>query len=378
MRFIFGFSVVLFGLVAHAQSVPLLPLCEPQIKSLCAVKEGKPLVEAREIFACLKKYEAALAPSCKSEIERYVQNSRQASARGGGALGSFGGMTSLTPPIPIVSYEGRYAPKGPAFSENRLSFSSPVYGSETGITSAAFSAGELHVNEQVVMTNGTTLPVDLYRVEIGAQYSRRLSGKKSLGLRASVGSTGDQVFQAARDANFSLSGTYGFPGSGPDYWVALVLISNNSTIGDYIPIPGVLYIHRTDHFTGIFGFPVLSLQWTPTSAESYAASVFGTNVVVEAAHGEVDRIQFFVQGAFSQQKYILHDRQTERDRLTLQEKKVLVGLRTALFQAAYGEFQLGRAFDRSFYVGEKIFNSDHGLADLESSAFLNVNIKYVF
>lgn len=369
--------IVFMGQPVQAQ-LPQLPACAPQIKSLCSISEGKPLTEAREVFGCLRAHDGELETACKSEIERYIQTSRQASARGGGALSSFGGLTGLTPPIPIVTYQGRISPKGPGFSENALTVSSPVYGSAQAITSMSLSAGLLHFKDPVVMTSGQILPPDLYRAEIGFQYSHRLEDKKSFGLRVTAGSTGDQVFQQIGDANFSLSATYGFPGSGTDYWVLLANIANNSTIGDYIPLPGVLYIHRTEHVTGIFGFPVISLQWTPTPEWSYSTSIFGTTVALEAAHGAVDRTQVFAQASFNQQKYILHDRINDRDRLTLQEKKVLVGVRAPIFSSAFGEFQLGHAFDRSLYIGEKIFKSDHGLADLEASGFASATIKYVF
>ena len=354
------------------------PACDAQINELCIV-EGKPLAEAREIFQCLRKNSEKLSGTCQQNLERYVQASRQAAARGGGALGSFGGFTALTPPVPLATYDGRISPKGPGLYENKISLSSPVLSGERSVTSMSVSAGDLHFNEPIIMTTGQTLPRDLYRAEVGAQYSLRLADKKSFGLRVSVGSTGDQVFQSMNDANFSFGMTYGFPGSARnDYWVALLFFANNSVLGDYIPIPGIIYIHKTEHFTGVFGFPVLSLQWTPTSDWSYSLSVLATTLIAEAAYGNVTGSQYFVQGSFNQQRYILHDRVNDRDRLTFQERRVGVGYRTPLFSSAYGEVQAGRAFGRSLYIGDKILKTDGGLSDLEDSSFVNASVKFVF
>lgn len=363
---------------AAAAAIPFAS-CAPVIAKSCQVNEadGKPLSEAREIFGCLRKHETELPLECKTEIERFIQAGRQAAARGGGALGSFGGLNPLSPPIPIFNFEGRISPEAEHRSDNRVSLSSPVYGSESGLLSASLSAAETHFGDEITLTSGIRVR-DLYRAEVGLQYSRRLENKRTFGLRGSIGSTGDQLFQSSNDMSFSVNASYGFPGSGKDYWVLLAFIANNSPIGNYIPLPGLIYIHRTDTFTGIIGFPIISLQWTPTTQWSYSVSVFGPILTAEVSNGEVDKTQLFAQAGFSQQTFILHDRARDRDRLTLQEKKVSVGIRKPLFLSSYGEFQIGRAFDRSMYVGEKLLKTDGGLADLPNALYLTASLKHVF
>lgn len=361
---------LLFATFAHAQVSPF-PACRDFIVSQCPAAH-----EAGEVIQCLRAHAGELSAPCKEDLERYVQTARQAAARGGGALSSFGGLTSLTPPVSLLGYEGRWSRD---LSVNRLSLSSPVAGSASGVTSVSVSTGLLHAKDPVVMTTGQTLPQDLYRAEIAAQYSGRLADKKSFSVRVSAGSTGDQVFQSMRDANFSVIGTYGFPGSAAnDYWVALLSFANNSTLGDYIPIPGIVWVHRAPHLTAVVGFPVLSLQYTPDPLWSYSFSVFGTTLVTEAAYGAVDEGQAFLQASFNQERYILHDRLQDRDRLTFEERKVLVGYRRPLFAGAFGELQVGRAFGRSFYIGQHIFRDEGGDVDLDKAGFADLQLKYVF
>jgi hypothetical protein len=381
-----AFAAVAFGSAALAQPAgerkaaptasaasPLnpVPACGPQIVSLCeGAKEG------RQIVACLRAHADELTTACKLDLERYATASRQAAARSGGQLGGFGGFTGLTPPLPIFSYDGRLSKD---FTEHRVTLSSPIAGSASGMTSLSLAGGTTHFKNAVTLTTGQILPQDLHRAEIGTQTSWRLEGRKSLGLRLSAGSTGDQVFQAMRDATFSAAFTYGFPGEAQgDYWLALVYFANNSPLGDYIPIPGLIYIHRTEHFTGVFGFPILSLQYTPSTTWSYSFSIFGTTLMTEAAYGAVTTPQAFVQASFNQQRFILHDRGEDRDRLNLEEKKIGLGYRTSLFNAGFGEIQIGRAFGRRLYIGQKILRAEKGLADLEAQGFVNASFKYVF
>jgi hypothetical protein len=140
----------------------------------------------------------------------------------------------------------------------------------------------------------------------------------------------------------------------------------------------VIYVHKTEHFTGIFGFPVFSLSYTPNTLWTYSFSVFGTTLTTEAAYGAVTDAQVFLQASFNQQRFILHDRQEDRDRLTFEEKKVGLGVRAPVFSAGVGELQVGRAFDRRLYIGQKILQAEKGLSDLEKQAFVNATFRYVF
>ena len=367
------FSIIFAATIALAQSQPppLFPACVEQIKSFCSDSK-----DARQTITCLRTNADKLSTDCQLDLQRYAQATRQAAARGGGALGDFGGMTGLTPPFPTFSYQGRFSKD---LSENKVSLSSAIAGSETSMTSLSLAGGELHFKDAVTLDTKQVLPADLHRAEIGTQTSWRLDGGKSFGVRFSVGSTGDQVFQAMKDANFSAALTYSFPGSDPmDRWIALVFFANNSTLGDYIPIPGIVYIHKSEHLTTVIGFPVVVLQYTPNLQSSYSFTLFGTTLITEAAFGSGQGLQGFLQGSFNQQRYILHDRAQDRDRLSFEEKRAGVGVRAPLFSTAFGELQIGHAFDRRLYIGQKILRAESGEAILDAEAFVNAQFKYVF
>jgi hypothetical protein len=357
---------------AHAQNPPSelgLKTCKPQIELYCPAKS-----EAREIMICLHDHDTELSIECKQEIQRFFQASRQAASRGGGALTSMGGLTALTPQVPILSYEGRSSPKHPSLDDNKLSFSSPVFKTETDTLAMSANGSRIHLGEALLLDSGATLPADLYRAEIGTQYSHRLGLGKNWGLRGSFGTAGDKVGESP---SFSLMGTYAFPGNG-GLWVLSIYIANNSPLGNYIPIPGVMYFFKTANVTTVVGFPVTSVQWTPVNPWSFSFSVYGPILTTEAAYGSAEDAQFFTDFAWGQQNFILSNRVQEKDRLTIEEKKIVFGFRTPIWENARGEVQFGTAFDRSAYIGQGFFSKAGGQTPLQSDTYASWSVKKAF
>lgn len=375
------FMILLFFLIS-AQSVSAqlmaekaLQSCAPELQKFCPQDKSP-----REILECLRKNDAQLSQVCKESLQRWTQAARQASARGGGALASLGGMTGFTPPTPIVIYEGRYVPRKdtPALNEDRLNFSSPVFRNEKDMVTMSLAASRLHFSEPLVLDSLVRVDPNLYRLEFGAQYTHQLEEKKSYSLRGSIGYAGDEVFKKGRDISYSLSGSYSFPTSETTAWSLIVFFSNNSPLGNLVPIPGFLYSTRGEKFNGIFGLPILALQWTPSFPWSYSLTVFGPMVLAEAAYGTIDNFQLFLGYQWMRQLYLLKDRTRSEDRLTLMEMRSLLGVRTPIAEFLASEFQLGYTFERSAFIGDGLFDDNGGRLRLDPGLFLNWNLRYIF
>ena len=373
--------ILLISFTAYAQQpAPTMTMCEGQIALYCsAERETKDL---REILKCLVKNDDKLSTECKQEIQRYAQASRQTAPPGGGPLGALGGLTGAGSQVPSASYAGFYiaAPGDnsatPAMTENNLNISMPLFKGETDTVSATVTAGNLYLNKPITLDSNIVVPNDLYRFDAGLQYTRQLPEKRSFGIRGSVGYTGDKVDK--KTESFNVSANYSFPGSKEGHWILMVFISNNSPLGTYVPVPGFFYIYRTQTFTGLFGIPILSMQWTPVNPWSFSFSAFGPTVKTEAAYGAIDQTQFFTGLGWKQQRYMLSSRLNEDDRLTFEEKNAEIGFRRPLSQSLYSEFQTGYVFDRSVYMGEGLFNKDSGEAKLDSSWYVKWSLRLAF
>lgn len=282
----------------------------------------------------------------------------------------------MGPPIPIASYDGRYSPgDSVSFLENRANLSAPVYKTEKDSLALSVAGGDFHFGNTLTLDTGTQIAEDLYRIEVGAQYAHQLSGKKAWGLRSSIGYAGDKPFNNARDITYGLSGNYGFPSSDKSYWILSIFMSNNNPLVNYIPIPGFAYIYRTATFTGMFGFPILSIQWTPTFPWSYSLAVFGPTVQSELGYGSLDHFQVFSGFYWTRQQYLPSDRPTAKDRLTIEEIKAGIGFRTPIWAMAIGEFQMGRAFGRSLFIGSGLTDKSGGSLGVEGDWYATWSVK---
>lgn len=317
----------------------------------------------------------------QQEMQRFVQVSRQTKPPGGGPLGSIGGLAGLGAQIPSISYEGRHITNNhdddtPVVNEGNLNLSIPVYKRGLNTLALTMKGGTLNLGEKVRLDSGDFVDTTFYRSETGIQYSRKLENRRMFGLRGSVGYTGDKLNSETQ--SFNISANYSYPGSDNNQWVLMLMMSNNSPLGAFVPIPGFFYITRTDTFTGIFGFPILSMQWTPVNPWAFSLSFFGPMIRSEVAYGAIDEVQFFTALGWKQQRYIVSERKEEDDRLTFEEKYSEVGIRKPIYKRASVEGQIGYSYDRSVYVGEGLFNKDRGEADIDSNWYAKWTIKMAF
>lgn len=369
-------AVTLFAMVAAVSDASAeepqksrpapLQYCEEDRIRFCSDRKGFP-----DVSSCLIEHERDVSKECQQELERFIQMKRQ-TLSSGGALNPFG-----APPGPLISYDGRYSPgaHSSTYTEHKLHVTSPVHTSEASSVSLFLTGGTVHVGDSPVLDSGKEVPADLYRVELGTQYFRKLPENRNWGVRGSFGSAGDRPFARFDEVTFSLIANYGFPGSENGYWKLNVFISNNSPIGNYIPIPGFGYLYKTESFTGLFGFPVLSLQWTPVFPWSFSLGILGPNIQSEAAYGTVDRFQLFSGFYWTRQNYLPSVRDHDKDRLTLEEMKAAVGFRAPLGESMLAELQLGQAFDRGVYIGSGPLNKDGGSASLPSDWYVSTALK---
>ena len=371
-QILFSLTAFSFALSAGAAE----SVCHAEIQKFCPEQK-----EIREIGKCLRLHDTELSVSCKEELQRMIEASKQASSRSGGALGSFSGLNLLSPPVPMIAVEGRAVPghdQTPSLNENRANISAPIFRTATDSLSVSLAGGQTHFSEPILLDSNVLVPNDLKRVEIGAQYFHQLPEKKDWGVRASLGYAGDEIFNGTRDMSFTLTAHYGLPFEENHKWAYVIFLSNNSPIANYVPIPGFVYFYKTENFTGIFGFPFASFQWTPAFPWSVSVSLFGPTFSSELAYGSVDRFQLFTGFAWTRQNYLLSDRVNEKDRLTIAEKKFQAGIRTPLFWTVAGEFVVGNSFDRTVFIGNGFLNKDGGSATLESSLYAGWNFRALF
>ncbi len=265
--------------------------------------------------------------------------------RGRGGAGAFG----LAGPAPEgVSYLGGYAPDTVL---DRVRLSSAVHRSGADEVALAFTAGDLHFQEAVPLAGaGTGLVGDLYDFGVDGRYSRRIANDKEVIGRLRLGSASDKPFTRWDVMTIGAGASLVLPGGDHGRWVLSLDASNNNPILNYIPIPGVAYVYRTSTLTAVMGLPFASVRWRPAGLWTLSALVSPATLDGEAACGDPRRLQGFAGfSAGARQSYLPAERANADERLFLEEKRAVGGVRVSLPFRLTGEAQFGYVFARSMF-----------------------------
>ncbi len=357
----------------RAETGPFFNFCAAQIQQFCPTEQMP-----GQIFACLKKNDSELSLECKEELKRAARALDQAKEQSGRSLSVLGGLSSQAPPFPVLAYEGILGNGKPSTRDHRLNGSVPLYQTSTDYLALSLAAAQVSLDESLSLGPDLQTPKNLYRAEIGSQYTHQLPEHRSWGVRGSVGYATDHFSGKFRDTIFNLNFQYSYPGTNGGYWTWFVFLSNNSPFGNYIPLPGFIYFYKGENFTAAWGFPVTSLQWTPQKDWAYSLSATGPAITAEAAYGQIRSIQIFTAANWNNQSFILEKRQEDKERLTLEDKKAALGLRSFIFERMQVEAKTGYAFDRQIYVGEGFRDMRRGSTHIDSDWFLSWAIKSAF
>ncbi len=246
-------------------------------------------------------------------------------AKGVPGFGVLGGLGLLPTSVPTVAYAGWITPQQvPVFAEqNRLTIQVPILRDERNTVSLSTGGSWLHFGgAQTLSGSGIPVPLDLWKVEIGGSYLRKLEGGKILGGRLSFGSASDHPFDSFGVTTIAAGAFYSWATSENSRWMLTLFFSNNNPILNYIPIPGVIYLYQTKTFVGLFGFPFTSIVWTPEELWMFTLSLFGPTINSEIAYGDPMKIQIFTGFSWLQQSYLRKYRPDANDRLYFKEMHI--------------------------------------------------------
>lgn len=364
-----------FAKEISCQDKTLVEPCETYIKSYC--KQDK---DIREIVKCLFKNESKLNSSCKQEIQRYSQVNRQTSGPMGNVFGMLNALTGAVSQLPIINYEGRFIgskDQSPSVTESLLNATVPFYKDQGKAYSALVNMANVHLGAPVKLgEDKKDLPENYYLTEVGLGYSNKVSDKKTIGMRGTVGYVGDRITD--RTKTFSISGNYSIRSNESESWVFMLMISYNNPLGAFIPIPGFFYIYKSPTLVTLLGLPIVSVQWTPINLWSFSFSYFLPQLKLEANYGAADNVQLFTGFTWRQQRYILSENPNHRERLTFEEKTLDAGMRSSIMQGLFSELQSGFSFNRYIYLGRGLFDKKGGQKDLDSNWYLKWSVRMLF
>src|ERR1019366_814149 len=123
-----------------------------------------------------------------------------------------------------------------------------LYQDDRNTLSLSTGESSLHFGtEQTLSDSGIGVPIDLWKVELGGSYLRKLDtdkddkGDRLMGTRISFGSASDHPFASFDVTTLGASAFYSWASSERSRWMLTLLFSNNNPIINYVPIPGFIY-----------------------------------------------------------------------------------------------------------------------------------------
>jgi hypothetical protein len=364
-----------FGTSAQAAEDPLhlATACEAETSAHCeSVKENP-----AQLFRCLIDHKGDASAVClKTLNEAPAARLPKPIEKQGVAFAVLGGLGLFPSRTPNLSYGGWDAPSGNGgVVQHRFTATVPVYHDSTDAISLSLGGASLHFGQvETLSGSNIQLPTDLWKIELGASFSRKLEDDKFEGARLSIGSASDQPFDGIAVTTFGGSAYYSWASSETSRWMLTVFVSNNNPILNYIPIPGFVYIYQKGTFVGMFGFPFTSLIWSPVAPWMFSLSAFGPTINAETGYGNPKGTQLFTGFSWTQQSFLREGRGDPKDRLYYDEKHLPIGVRFPLF-GVKSELSTGYTFDRSLYEGTRFGKKENGIATLDASWYYAWNLK---
>lgn len=284
--------------------------------------------------------------------------------------------------LAILSYQGRFSQgetvQEPRTQEDRLNVFIPIHKSESQTWLMPLSYSHIGLGQKVILDSGVAVPQNLSRTELALHYTRRYPDKSSLSFRGAIGYAGDKGIGETNDNTFTISSSYNFLSDSQQRWAVSLFFTNNGLLANYIPIPGFLYFVKSDTFNGQFGFPFNRFEWTPDQLWTLTFTALLININFETAYLITDKTSLLANLSSAQQTFILKERVEDRDRLSFSEDKIGLGVRFRVFDTVITDLTVGRAFNRSVYIGKGFLNKDRGEARLDKDNYIAWGLRYVF
>jgi hypothetical protein len=213
------------------------------------------------------------------------------------------------------------------------------------------------------------VPRDLWDVETGAAYRRRLGARREWGTSAGIGSASDHPFHSGRELSLRATASCRLPSRERDSWILFLSFSNNRSFANNIPLPGAAYqLSVPDRGLDLLlGLPFLAANYRPSPDWAGRAALFGPdNLSAEWAWLGRRPWQVYAGFDWSQREWLRADRAARSDRLFYDSKKWSLGTRLAGRRLRL-DVSAGYESGRRFYEGLRAHSAGVPAAELKAA-----------
>jgi hypothetical protein len=216
-------------------------------------------------------------------------------------------------------------------------------------------------------------PQELWNVRASTTYRHLFDNGWIAGGSLSLGSASDQPFHSINEMTAGINAFLRIPQGEHNAWLFTLSYSSNSELP--IPIPGVSYVwHPSDQLLMNVGLPFL-IVYRPTPDWTFDLSyMLLTNVHARATYRVLPWVLVYGGFDWNDESYLPVGRLDDRDRLYYYEKRLTTGVQVFLCKNASLDFASGYAFDRFYFEGHSLSDSNHNRIDVGDGPFVSLQL----
>ncbi len=236
----------------------------------------------------------------------------------------------------------------------------------------------LFQTDAVLPDTARPFPSQLWNVNLGLLYVRKLDDGWSAGGLFGFGSSSDRPFHSARELNLTAMAFLIRPAfGGRDSWRFSLFYTSAGALN--FPIPGVAYQWNPNERLSVgVGIP-FSVNWRPTDDWTLTASYLPlTNVNARVTRKLTDTWSGYAAYEWLNESYFLADRENRVDRFIGLEQRVSGGVTRELGDRFLADAHAGYAFGRRYGEGANVFGSLRDRVEVKGGAFLGASLRMRF
>ncbi len=280
--------------------------------------------------------------------------------------------------IGLIFEQQTYAAAGPLPSleiqEQRAAISIPIYRGEMSTWAFTARGQRTVLNRSLAFADrGVSVPKEFGTGEVGAAYTRKTLTSGRMAVNATVGGAGTQIFSNGRTPILTASFVLDKPAENGNSWLYFVNYSNNRTLLNNIPLPGIAYAFKKPTSTIVLGLPFSFILWRPDPWMLVSViSPFVSNV--EVAYRFWGPLQLYSGVAWNPRAYQNLVEGSE-DRLIYNKKEASLGVRAFLGPKGSLSLAYTQEFDRKFLLGRSVGDASSDKISIESSGGVQLKVR---